>query len=419
MDFPKKITVTVSTPTPENQIKYLLEELRVFHRNLGKDSKERRSDISIINRNLGKLERLGVDLRNYRKEINEGNYQLDAKVLTEVKANVDLINKYFSAIEKILKDRLASCEVLEESVGTMSEKFDLKTASGLIPSMNGTEVVTKQLIDAIELYDSLLDDNGKRLLTKFVLKTKLDESAKIRLNQDYATNQLLINDLRKHFLTVKSAAALSVKLNNARQGSKPIEEFGKSIEELLVDLTITQAEGNQDKVNILRGVNEKIAINSFANGLQNSQLRTIIKARNYSNLSNAIRGAKDEEITFTDKSDRSSQNFFYIRGRGFSRGARFFRGNTRLNNNNNFRNNNQNHRGFNLDGHGPSRGKFQNFRGNFSRPRTFRNNHTFRHNNFGHRNYFLQNSENQSISNSVNAEQSQSNLQFFRAPTQQ
>ncbi|KAK9886522.1 hypothetical protein WA026_016798 [Henosepilachna vigintioctopunctata] len=45
----------------------------------------------------------------------------------------------------------------------------------------------------------------------------------------------------------------------------------------------------------LRHVNKRIAIHTFASGLENIDLRTKVKARNYQSLSEAIQGAKDEE----------------------------------------------------------------------------------------------------------------------------
>lgn len=80
----------------------------------------------------------------------------------------------------------------------MSEKFDLKRANSLLPRMTDNEDVTKQLVDAISLYDELLDVTGKLLLTKFVLKTKLSQNAKLRLQNNYASNLELINDINKH-----------------------------------------------------------------------------------------------------------------------------------------------------------------------------------------------------------------------------
>ncbi|KAJ3640442.1 hypothetical protein Zmor_003737 [Zophobas morio] len=115
--------------------------------------------------------------------------------------------------------------------------------------------------------------------------------------------------MRRFFLTTKSAASLSTQLVQIRQNNMSIEDFGRKVENLLVELTIAQADGNSEALQILRETNEKLAINAFANGLQNPELRTIIKARNYSKLNEAIRGSKDENA-----STQSSKVFSLHRG---------------------------------------------------------------------------------------------------------
>ncbi|KAL3279744.1 hypothetical protein HHI36_017252 [Cryptolaemus montrouzieri] len=83
------------------------------------------------------------------------------------------------------------------------------------------------------------------------------------------------------------------------------------IEELMVDLTISQSEGDADAAKILTATNEKIAINSFTNGLRDTELGTIIKSRNYSKLSDAIVAAQDEANT---KRLVAPPQAFYTRG---------------------------------------------------------------------------------------------------------
>lgn len=97
---------------------------------------------------------------------------------------------------------------------------------------------------------------------------------------------------------------------------------------MLVNLTLAQAEGDDNAMKILTNVNEKVAINTFANGLRNRELRTIIKARNYQSLKAAIGGAKDEDRSNVDNNQaemlhmrgKNSNGGFYrnYRGRNFS-----------------------------------------------------------------------------------------------------
>ncbi|XP_026744743.1 uncharacterized protein LOC113506082 isoform X2 [Trichoplusia ni] len=120
-----------------------------------------------------------------------------------------------------------------EDFVTMST-FDLKTALNLLPCMTDTEANTKQLIDNIEYYNSLLDKDVY---------------------------------------------------------------FGNQLSELFVDLTISQANGKSENYSILKPLNENIAIKKFADALRDRRLSTIIAARNFSTLKDAIQAAMDEEVT--------------------------------------------------------------------------------------------------------------------------
>ncbi|KAJ3660011.1 hypothetical protein Zmor_011669 [Zophobas morio] len=398
--------------TSLDELKSLQIEVSLFRRNLKKDNITRRRDVQVLQCKSEKLKELRQKFIVAKNNFNSQVHVLD--VLNKAKRIVSDIEVRLEEGESILSSRVARLGQTEaasdsaessdssDSVNSagvnfkMTEKFDLKTAASLLPVMDGSERVTKQLIDGIEMYDSMLDDNGKKLLTTYILKTRLSESAKIRLKSSYATNCLLIADIRNYLLTKKSPASLSVQLSRAKQYSKSVEEFGRSIEELLVDLTITQADGNRQALEILRQSNEKIAINAFANGLENFELRTVIKARNYEKLSDAIRGATDEE---TPKSETScqihrlhKQNYNW----NYNRGNHTFRGTT-----NNFRGKANNFRGTTRNFRGSTsnfRGSANNFRGHdrrYTRDNSRRNQSAFRMNASAEREVERENSESQ------------------------
>lgn len=381
------------------EFKDLLEELKVTYRNISKDPEPRRTNLEIIRSKLIIVNNFKRDYGVIKGKFNSAGYK--PEIIGQAKEFVAQIDRHFEAIFKILKDRENVCqtkqsEFKEENkytqsissnseclvqVNIMAEKFDLRTAASLLPVMNGTENVTRQLIDGIDLYDSLLDASGKTSLTNYVLKTRISQNAKIRLANSYTSNQNLIRDIKTHFLTKKAASTLSVQLSTIRQGNRSIEDFGRKIEDLLSELTIAQADGNEEALNVLSGVNEKLAINSFANGLNSADVRTIVKARNYAKLGEAIRGAKDEDSTKRE----STQQIFNMRNReirGFTHGnsrgnpgKKFY--NNRNGSNNHFthygnnRNNNNNYqfrgnsRPFNRSGYTSNNNKFQN-RGSFS-----------------------------------------------------
>lgn len=124
---------------------------------------------------------------------------------------------------------------------------------------------------------------------------------------------------RTGYFQKKSHTALQQQLHRAKQDNKTIEQFGKEIEQLFVDLTISQAGGNSKSYEVLRPINEKYAIKRFSDGLRNSRISTIIAARNYTSLKDAISGALDEAVS----SGQENQVMSFRAQRGnFSRGRR-------------------------------------------------------------------------------------------------
>lgn len=359
------------------------DSLKDIRNTLVKSNKERRKNSSKFQEAI----EIYKPVSNIRKEakacIEQGTFsepEVDA-----ISSVLVLIDKYYAEILKLtassdtdneLKDNIRS--------GTNMTHFDLKVAVGLIPILDDSEDKTLQVIDAIDLYQSMLaDNNDKKNLINFVLKTRLTKNSKLRLNNEYDTVDKLLEDIRKHLLTPKSDIALQTKLNRMRQGDKSLEQYGRELEDLFVNLTITQANGDNDAFKVLKPINERNAIKKFADGLRNQQLSTIITARNYSSLKEAIRGAQDENTTKFNIERREVLHFRHNRGRnrGFrgynnnfnryqansysNRGG--FRGNQNNNanrannaNNRNFRNSNS-HRGYRGNGRNNSHKRFNNY----------------------------------------------------------
>ncbi|VVC87110.1 unnamed protein product, partial [Leptidea sinapis] len=188
---------------------------------------------------------------------------------------VDLINKLSIEVKSLCDEINRFCSVSIKKENTNMEKFELKVAVSLLPIM--TDKVTKQLIANIEMYD--------------------DFRKVLRLSQSYATVPDLIKDMKQFLLTRKSDTAIQQQLQMAKQHQQSIEDFGKSIEQMFVELTISQSNGDSNKYNILKPINERNAIKRFSYGLRNTRLSTIVAARNYDILEDAIRGAMDEDLS--------------------------------------------------------------------------------------------------------------------------
>lgn len=206
-------------------------------------------------------------------------------------------------------------------------KFDLKIALSLLPVLNDDGTNTKQLIDGIEYYQTELDLEGQTKLVNFVLKSRLSQSAKLKLNTKYDSVNELIKAVKTNLLPKKSATALQQTLFNLKQNDLSIDDYGKQITDLFVDLTISQSEGNESNFGILP-INEKLAIKSFANGLRSGRLSTIITARQFTSLSETIQSAIDEDVSTASTSgdilfmrrNNSSQQYRNYRGHWVSRG---------------------------------------------------------------------------------------------------
>lgn len=171
---------------------------------------------------------------------------------------IGVIQVYLTKINQLYEDIINLCADKEEK--HKMESFELKTAVHLIPVMDSTENTTKRMISNIELYETMLDNPGKTLLINFVLKSRLTESAKLRMKSTYTSVGDLVKDLRQHFITVKSYTSLHTQLVKCTQNRKTIDDFGNELEKLFTDLTISQAEGEPTTYGVLLPLNEKLAV---------------------------------------------------------------------------------------------------------------------------------------------------------------
>lgn len=348
--------------------KELLKEVKVFRTNRIKDNQDARNNLAFNNKKLEILNNFKFRLQQLIRDNSENLKNVD------VANEISTYNKAIESVIKEIHDILISRLNIPE---TMAEAFDLKVAGSLLPSMDGNEDTTKKLIDCIKLYSDMIKIEDQPRLINFVLKTRLSENAKIRLNSNYNSVDDLTRDLRANFVTQKSAVVLSNQLHQARQLDKSIDDFAQEIEQLLSNLTWAQAGNDATLLQSLRVVNENIAVNSFCNGIKNHDIRMIVKARNCSTLKDAISVAKDEE-----RNKPSSSNVFHYDKRG---------GYNRANNNNRGFNRNC-RRGFVDNANRGNRGfqNFQNYRPfqnqNFAHSGSFNyrnNNYSFPHSNRG------------------------------------
>lgn len=273
------------------QLHKLHESLSYIKEYLGKLGPNRRQqDVGL--RKFDEAKNLYCGLDNILSQLHE---QIESEKISP--NDITSLNKIINEIH-ILYNKITNFSVTSTSKNIEQVKmadFDLKTAIALLPVMTGQESITNSLINGIELYDKMISESSKHILIEFVLKTRLSQSAQLRMKSSYNTVNALLTDMKTHLLPKKSDVAIQWKLNHCKQGCRSIEAFGSELENLFVSLTIAQSNGNSSTYDILKPINEKIAIKRFADGLTDRRLSTIISARQFESLPHAIRTAIDEQ----------------------------------------------------------------------------------------------------------------------------
>lgn len=279
---------------------------------------------------ISKYSEAQIEYKNLESIVSRINCNLEKSKISssEVELIQNSIDEIHSVYKKI-KDLfiIESCS-LTSDLTIMASNFDIKTAISLLPVMTGQEQITSQLIDSIEMYSGMLNAPGQEQLIEFVLKTRLNASAKLRLKPTYPSVEILISDIRKYLLPKKSAVAILSQLHSTTQGHRSIENYGNDLEQLFVNLTLAQADGDDKKFAILRPINEKVAIKRFADGLNNFRLSTVIAARQFDSLPEAIRTAMDEHSLLPNDNNQVMKLREQERPRSFNN----FRGNYQKNN---------------------------------------------------------------------------------------
>lgn len=281
-----------------------------------------------------KLEEANYEYSRLEDIVTQLNNEIKIKkpsseTLENYKEIIENIRSIFSKI-KLLLSMVDSNSQTDPEIEIMAKSFDIRTAISLLPVMNGQEQVTKQLVDGILLYSSLISEETQCQLIEFVLKTRLSSSAKLRLKGTYSNVTDLVQDIRRFLLPKKSTEALQSQLFRTKQGRRSIEAFGNELEELFVNLTLAQSDEDSAKFEVLRPLNEKTAIKRFADGLSDSRLSTIIASRQFTSLPDAIRVALDENTMSSHEQNQVMQ----FRPSGYNRGSFHYKRSSRGRTNN-------------------------------------------------------------------------------------
>lgn len=259
---------------------------------------------------------------NLRKRVIEKD-----ETIVDDSDSVELKQSQLQSTEKILTD--PSCSIHSKIIDKLESNSTAKMAEGLnvnlmlkiIPSFNGDANIFHKFCTCAEIvWDPLKKGDDKQLFLR-VIKSKLcDQAYEVVRYTEFENWDDLKVALEKKFIQRRSQGTVSSKLVQINQlKNENVRSFADKIEKLLNELNEICIEKQGVKsADVIYALNESTALNSFQNGLI-EPLRTIVKANNFNNLSEAIERALDEEIThkpnnlfcsFCKNSSHSSKNCY-------------------------------------------------------------------------------------------------------------
>lgn len=347
----------------EENLNTVFDELNKILVNLKKDGSRPKTQ-KLINEKLETINNLKIQYDDILVKLLKSSNEHQVKIFSDHRDNTyEIIGQ---AIEKLKNSPVSTTQIivntgLEANKSTMAgESFDLKTASAVLQEFSGDPATCKDFLDTVEMYDSLLNTAGKKILLDFVLKVKIKGAAKTKLSSSKAPTS--ITELKalilERFAPRKSLKGLTNQLSTTKQNGKSVNEFAKQIEFLTQQITELQVtEENKEQKHIIAEVNEQHALIAFTSGVK-PYIQQVVLANNPKTLNEAIEIALETEATASDqRQDPREFSMNYIhrnpwrRGnqqhkRAFQSRRRFetFKGRKSYNNQNFYNNNKNNYR---------------------------------------------------------------------------
>lgn len=169
-----------------------------------------------------------------------------------------------------------------QEINTEMASFDLVTAIKIIPEFTGENKDMKNFLKLIELYDKTLKVEAKPSLIEFVWHARLSPKAKNRLSTTKAPTTLteLQTVLKSIFKTSNTTQTLYSKLSHFKQNNMGVKAYSEQILNIINELNDLQIqELGEESTDTITKLNDKLALNTFQNGLNESLKPTIFAAQ--------------------------------------------------------------------------------------------------------------------------------------------
>lgn len=305
----------------------------------------------------------------------------------------------FYEIKQIIKQKLQENLQFEPKRSTVTmappvapeaapKPFDIKTATALINTYDGSPSELDAFVDSVSLLSDLTDQEHIATAIKFI-KTRLIGKARSAFPPNPQTLVDITNAIKQACKSVETPDSILAKMKATRNKGDQ-QKFCEEIETLSQKLPTLYIE-NQIPPNVANKMATKAGVDTLINGVSNTELKIILKANEFDSIQKAIKKINESQ------SEQSQVFSFQSRGRGRgnnSQTSNFYRSRSYPNNDSNrpYRNYYQNQ---NRRGNGRGQNNFRgNFRGNRGRNPSYTTNNSNQHRTGHGHNVFYSQSEN-------------------------
>lgn len=176
--------------------------------------------------------------------------------------------------------------------------FDYANFHRIIPEFSGETKQLNRFLACCENYNETLSETLKPVFLKSLVRKFTDRAFDFYNKKSWADWDELKTALKKYFSSSQSFEGYQLELGRIKQESLSVREFGEKIEFILNEINKISSEikvGNASGSQFFKIQNEKLAIKSFINGL-NEPLKTILRSRSFTTIQTAISDAIELEI---------------------------------------------------------------------------------------------------------------------------
>lgn len=233
-------------------------------------------------------------------QILEGEFQKELEKLKE-EQRAELLTTFVKFKEEALELLDKHSDKKNNRKAIIMANLDMNELSviiKLVPIFTGKKDELHNFVTNLEMVYGTISTEKRNSFFSFIFKSRLDLKVQNRIKQDSIplTIEDLIAALRKCYKQVKSSNSILNELTRIVQKGDNLMGFADKIESLVIELNEIQIadEGESNRASIVN-TNNRIAFNSFMNGLKDPQIIATIDASQVTTFAEAVSIAEKVE----------------------------------------------------------------------------------------------------------------------------